>query len=278
MAAWPYKHCPACGRYHDVSVMVCQCGADLSADPGRLLEEAPPASLRGTIDETIRVYQQICPNCATAVYLADTAHAVQRCPGCNKVSIRKIPPIPFAPKPEESAPPCAGPEPGSGEPNPWSKTLQAVEEITKQPETPPAEPDPDDWGVLLGETVPQTAVKTVSVLRAVAVNHGAFSAELRSDQDDLPLMLGRESAWAAHLQRDGYVSGKHCEIGYRDGGWYVHDNRAPNGTAVSTDGTVEHRQYLPVNGEAPLRDGDLLIFGHFDNSPAFRISVTEQRL
>ena len=52
-----------------------------------------------------------------------------------------------------------------------------------------------------------------------------------------------------------YISGKHCEIRYQDGGYWLHD--------VSTNGTflngADHRMHAPHR----LRDGDRFTVGHY---------------
>jgi type VI secretion system protein ImpI len=51
------------------------------------------------------------------------------------------------------------------------------------------------------------------------------------------------------------ISGKHCEVHYRDGGYWLHD--------VSTNGTFLNGADQRMRGPHRLRDGDRLVIGHY---------------
>ncbi|MCS3450446.1 MULTISPECIES: type VI secretion system-associated FHA domain protein TagH [Bradyrhizobium] len=51
------------------------------------------------------------------------------------------------------------------------------------------------------------------------------------------------------------ISGKHCEIHYRDGGYWLHD--------VSTNGTFLNGADQRIRGAHRLRNGDRLVIGHY---------------
>lgn len=51
------------------------------------------------------------------------------------------------------------------------------------------------------------------------------------------------------------ISGKHCEVHYRDGGYWLHD--------VSTNGTFLNGADQRMRGPHKLRSGDRFIVGHF---------------
>ena len=52
-----------------------------------------------------------------------------------------------------------------------------------------------------------------------------------------------------------FISGKHCEVHYRDGGYWLHD--------VSTNGTFLNGADQRMRGPHRLRDGDRLTIGHY---------------
>lgn len=52
-----------------------------------------------------------------------------------------------------------------------------------------------------------------------------------------------------------YISGKHCEIRYKDGGYWLYD--------VSTNGTFLYGSEGRLKGPHRLRNGDRLIIGHY---------------
>lgn len=52
-----------------------------------------------------------------------------------------------------------------------------------------------------------------------------------------------------------FISGKHCEIRYRDGGYWLHD--------VSTNGTFLNGAETRMKGPHRLRNGDRLAIGHY---------------
>lgn len=52
-----------------------------------------------------------------------------------------------------------------------------------------------------------------------------------------------------------YVSGKHCEIRFRDGGYWLHD--------VSTNGTFVNGSQFRPSSPHPLRTGDKLTIGPY---------------
>jgi len=51
------------------------------------------------------------------------------------------------------------------------------------------------------------------------------------------------------------ISGKHCEVHFRDGGYWLHD--------VSTNGTFLNGADQRMRGPHRLRDGDRLTIGHY---------------
>src|SRR3954454_20547216 len=51
------------------------------------------------------------------------------------------------------------------------------------------------------------------------------------------------------------ISGKHCEVHFRDGGYWLHD--------VSTNGTFLNGADQRLRGPHRLRDGDRVVFGHY---------------
>src|SRR5689334_2996354 len=51
------------------------------------------------------------------------------------------------------------------------------------------------------------------------------------------------------------ISGKHCEVHFRDGGYWLHD--------VSTNGTFLNGADQRMRGPHHLRDGDRLTIGHY---------------
>jgi type VI secretion system protein ImpI len=52
-----------------------------------------------------------------------------------------------------------------------------------------------------------------------------------------------------------YISGKHCEVRYKDGGYWLYD--------VSTNGTMLYGNDSRLNGPHLLRNGDRLVIGHY---------------
>jgi hypothetical protein len=80
-----------------------------------------------------------------------------------------------------------------------------------------------------------------------------------------PLLAGEEIPLAAHntigrnaansLQiDDGYVSGSHAELIFRNGEWWLIDSGSRNGTFLNT-------RQLPKTGRAKLAQGDVIQFG-----------------
>ena len=104
--------------------------------------------------------------------------------------------------------------------------------------------------------------KAGTLARFSAICYGTFSAELRADQMDIPLLVGRYAAWGNFVDQDPRVSGEHCYIS-----WYVRDD--------STNGTMINRTLLRRGDEHVLQDGDTLTLGHSENSMAFRVSIGE---
>jgi S1-C subfamily serine protease len=62
------------------------------------------------------------------------------------------------------------------------------------------------------------------------------------------------------LRADLDVSADHAELRERDGVWYVADRASTNGTFVNGE---------PVDGEAPIKDGDIIAFGR--NGPTVEV-------
>lgn len=130
-----------------------------------------------------------------------------------------------------------------------------------------------DWPGILVNTVKQNtttlkqrgvtpAAKKDITLTAIRYGHLSFTVEAGPNT----YMLGRSANQGGFLSQDGRVGNEHCYIFYRNGNWYVKDNKSRNGTAVNS-------RDIGLNGECMLSDGDELKLGHHSDSVAFRISI-----
>ena len=59
----PCKRCGTCGRYHDITLTVCPCGADLGKIPAMAVEMETAFAARGALHEGMPVYVQKCSAC-----------------------------------------------------------------------------------------------------------------------------------------------------------------------------------------------------------------------
>src|SRR6476660_3604098 len=79
---------------------------------------------------------------------------------------------------------------------------------------------------------------------------------IRIEEKGRGLDLGRDSHLDWSLPDPSRsISGKHCEIRYRDGGYWLHD--------VSTNGTFVNGADQRMRGPHRLRSGDRFIIGHY---------------
>lgn len=299
----PCKLCGSCGRYHDITLMVCPCGADLSKTPAAAVEMETAFAMRGNLTEGMPVYVQKCSACGTESFTADPAKRVKICYACHKARVATVTPtlyvsIDKVEEPEEeerNAPPVMEatvektPESQSDDAAQWRGILGGVQNAVSA--SPQDEDDDDDdapgWGSLLGGTaqasVPAAVQKSIPVPAAApasapapapknqeitltALRYGRYAFTLKAGDRELPLLMGRYAAHGDFLQQDIRVSGEHCKIEYRNGEWWVVDNHSTNGTAVNG-------RFLDINGEHILRSGDELMLGHHADSMAFRVSI-----
>lgn len=291
MGKIPCRLCGSCGRYNDLSVQTCQCGADLANVPGRLVDEPIPPEQWGEINRSLPVFVQKCSACGAENFTTDPARPTRSCYNCHKARVALVVPIPYeaeqAPPdsreqhPLEAAPqplppatetaPDPGKDAGSG---PWRSILESVQSCVPDsaPPVPGVESDDEDgedavsWDSLLGGGACPAQPPVGSRLTLTAIRYGPLSLTLQAGQEGLPFLLGRSAGCGEFLSQDLRVSNEHCYLTVQDGSWVVIDNHSANGTAVN-------RQFLDFNGQRILQDGDELTLGHHPDSMAFRVSI-----
>lgn len=282
MGKIPCRLCGSCGRYNDLSVQTCPCGADLTDVPGRLVDEPIPPERCGEINRSLPVFVQKCSACGTENFTSDPNRPVRFCYHCHKARVAMVVPSPYemekAPEPEEQpspSSPAAGEAPAPTEENGaggWRSVLESVQSCVSG--SAPSAPDECgengeeeiSWDNLLGGISPAEPPLIGSRLTLTAIRYGSFSITLQAGQKDLPFLLGRSAGCGEFLSQDLRVSNEHCYLAFQDGGWVVVDHHSANGTAVN-------REFLEWNGQRSLRDGDELTLGHHPDSMAFRIRI-----
>lgn len=108
MGKIPCRLCGSCGRYNDLSVQTCQCGADLANVPGRLVDEPIPPEQWGEIDRSLPVFVQKCSACGAENFTTDPARPIRSCYNCHKARVALVVPIPYE---AEQAPPDSREQP-----------------------------------------------------------------------------------------------------------------------------------------------------------------------
>lgn len=289
MGKIPCRLCGSCGRYSDPSVQICQCGADLTDVPGRLVEEPIPPERWGEIDQSLPVFVQKCSYCGAENFTSDPARPIKVCYNCHKKRVANVAPIPYeaertppdsgeeqttASAPQPSAPETASAPREKDGTGPWRSILEGVQSCVpgSAPSVAEIESDGEDdgedisWDSLLGVSTQPAQLSAGSCLTLTAIRYGSLSLTLRAGQADLPFLLGRSAGCGEFLSQDLRVSNEHCYLTVQDGSWVVIDNHSANGTAVN-------HQFLDFNGQRVLCDGDELMLGHHPDSMAFRVSI-----
>lgn len=286
------KCCPSCGMYHDISVKSCGCGKDLSLVRAKLTDSSVYGRMRGTVDETLKVYYQKCTNCGEMNFTLNPDVSIGRCGNCAKK--RLSPSLPVEYQDEEVPPPAETVSPYEGElraEHQMASIMDSVKSMARQNPAIPAEaPEPasgkaenpavsaadeeseeeaaPDWDSLLGdegaEEKPSQRKKTT--LTMTAVRYGRCTIILKEADCAAPVMLGRSALKADFLSQDLRVGNNHCVIFFRDGEWFVRDNNSANGTAVNG-------MDIGLGGESRLSDGNLLKLGHHPDSMEFTVSI-----
>ena len=256
MGKIPCRRCGSCGLYHDLSVDICECGADLTRVPGLLVDEQIPPEQRGKIDSSFPVFVQKCSACGAENFTADRSRPVRSCYNCNKARVALVVPVPYEAEPEAAVPAEETPE----------TPLQTVFHLAAPAPGAADDDDGDDDAVCWKELLEGVRSTAGQELTLTAVRYGSLSFTLRAGQVDLPFLLGRSAGCGDFLSQDIRVSNEHCYLAFQGGTWVVIDNHSTNGTAVNG-------RFLDLNGRQTLHDGDELMLGHHLDSMAFRVSI-----
>lgn len=260
MRSIPCRICNQCGLHHDISVKICGCGADLMGIPVLLVKEEIPPERRGMIREELPVYVQKCSACGAQNFTVDPGKPARICCNCHKSRIAMVTPVLFKDEPED----------GVNQPEEAARASAEADEF-KDTDDDEAD-DVFQWQSILDGI--QSAERSVEApveakekeFTLTAVRYGSMTLTLLPNQQDLPFLLGRSAGLKEFLSQDLRVGNEHCYLAYRNGDWFVIDNHSANGTAVNG-------QFLDINGECILRDGDELVLGHHPDSMAFRIGI-----
>ena len=102
MGKIPCKVCGQCGLYNDMSVTVCECGANLTGVPGLLVDEQIPPDRYGEINKLLPVFVQKCSACGAENFITDPSQPVRICYNCNKARVASVNPVPYVPAPEKT--------------------------------------------------------------------------------------------------------------------------------------------------------------------------------
>lgn len=306
MGKIPCRLCGSCGRYSDLSVQVCRCGADLAKVPGRLVDEPIPPERCSEIDRSLPVFVQKCSACGAENFTTDPARPVRTCYNCHKTRVALVSPSPYETEnvpldSQNQQPPQIALHPllpslsleretvsaendneDSGSAAHWRSILESARSSAPGPvSSAPADEygndeETDSWRSLLGGSThpaPEPAPAVVPAqplaghrLILTAIRYGPLSVTLQAGQKGLPFLLGRSAECGEFLSQDPRVSNEHCYLTFQSGSWVVIDNHSANGTAVN-------RQFLEFNGQRILQDGDELTLGHHPDSMAFRVNI-----
>ena len=106
MGKIPCRRCGSCGLYNDLSVDICECGADLTRVPGLLVDERIPPDQYGEIDPSLPVFVQKCSACGAENFTADKSRPVRVCYNCHKARVASVVPAPYEAETEEEAAPA----------------------------------------------------------------------------------------------------------------------------------------------------------------------------
>ncbi|MCD7822666.1 MAG: FHA domain-containing protein [Oscillospiraceae bacterium] len=283
----PLKICPECGRYNDFTVSECECGRSLDSVRARPMDISLVLDdKRGVIGTFGEVYEQKCPVCSMITYLVNPEDKATKCFNCSRGRISRVNPVLYVEEAEEEksgATEALPDEPLSEEEaDSYSEHIRdTLDSLIEKSGGDVAEPDYDDdddddeeanpWASLLGGAAAeapkpkrQEAKAKDSGKISFMATRGMLSFSVSQSQGEY--MLGRSANQSEFLSKDNRVSNRHCVIFFRNGSWFVRDNRSANGTAVNSCDIGD-------GGECRLRDGDELKLGHNSDSPVFRISI-----
>lgn len=225
----PVKKCKTCGRYSDISVQNCVCGAEFGPnDEAALMTPKDFSSeLIGEIDTEKKYFVQVCRKCNAKYYITDDAKPIKK---CTKVSCGSI---------RLSAP----------------KELSTKDELLEE-KNGAIEPLGDEESVFQFEDLFDSELVLTETIK------GDYSIRLSSKNAQIPVIIGREALGSDYLQKDMRISRKHCTVYFRDGNWYVEDLHSANGIAIN--GQIE-----PEGAVCLLKSGDNLKLGHHPDSITF---------
>lgn len=313
MGKIPCRLCGSCGLYNDLSVDTCECGADLTRVPGRLVDEQIPPDQYGEIDKLLPVFVQKCSACGAENFTADQARPVRICYNCHKARVASVVPVPYE---MEGEAPAAPAEKAPKMPS------QPVFQLTAPPQGVAADDDEEDddddvacWQGLLGGI--RSAVGSAAP-SPQAPSAPASQPPVQEEEDDedeegtvawgsllgagphsepaTPRPAGGQELTLTAIRygrlsftlRAGqgglpFLLGR--SAGYGD--FLSQDGRVSNehcylafqgGAWVvidnhSTNGTAVNKRFLDINGQQTLHDGDELMLGHHPDSMAFRITI-----
>lgn len=284
MRRMPCRKCSICGRYSDLSVVVCKCGTDLGEISARLIDiEEIPQDQYGVINEEVSTYVRKCPVCGALNFTVDQNGTVMRCYQCHKKRIASVASVEYEDKGNDGNKEVTSESDSESKPDVkvasegdarirWqrdtrdniAKILEKADSINKEHEEDVEIYDFPDVHDNEEKTKKNTATSRCNIT-LTAVGDAGFSFSV-SAEPNKPYILGREANQGAFLSDDRYVGNEHCCLIFKNGFWYVKDNHTRNGTAVNSED-------IGYNGERELKDGDELKLGHFSYSKAFRVTI-----
>lgn len=264
MSKIPCRKCPKCGLYHDLSVLTCKCGEELSAILAKLIElDDIPIEQLGTINKDIITYVQRCPKCKTSYFSLSKDKPAIKCDGCGK-KLDDIKPKQFiekkANKKENSKADISNREVSSHKEH-ISQCVTDLEKVDQNKD--------DDWFVDKRSNIEKIVGLGKRNITFTAIRGGELSFTIKAE--DEPYMLGRSSNQSNFLKKDRRVGNEHCCIFFKNGSWYVKDNNSKNGTFVNSED-------IGQNGEKLLKDGDELKLGHNVDSITFSVEFSQEEI
>ncbi len=293
MSKIPCRKCTQCGKYNDFTIDKCECGKELNNIEAELVDTEKISSEQyGKIDISRKIYVQKCPRCGALNYIKSPSDSVKVCSGCGKAKIAQIKPEEYVDeekiKKNDEADDSKShisqdlnlqdadfSQENNDESAEWQEKANNIRKTVGDISTSSDTEDEEvvDWSSFLGNINEQNTAssklqdktdESPKNIMLTAVRYGNLSFMLEAGTNKY--MLGRTANQSDFLSQDNRVGREHCYLFYRNGNWFVRDNKSQNGTMVNSRDIGE-------NGEYMLSDGDELKLGHHNDSMAFHISI-----
>ncbi len=266
------RKCDKCGRYSDITVDICECGAKLTELAQTVVDAGRLGDKKGSINESCSYYVQICVSCHEKLYSASKRNPFITCYKCKTTMLaepvevddeqaikQKEQELLDAEMPKPAPAPKPAPKPAPA-PNPAPSYGAGYRAAKPAPAPKPASSPKGGSSRPKHRATNSLALFTENGLAPIAV--------LSPEQAISPVMMGRDSLLSDYLHNDKRVGRNHCSLMCNNSKWFLTDNDSNNGTFVNN-------KYIKRNGVTVLKTGDLIKFGHDPDSFVARVEIDE---